>query len=71
MKKHISHVHVHDNLGDKDSHMALGQGNISLSRTLMPFLLNEDEPTFTIECGNKEAVLTSWEMLRELKSCFF
>lgn len=71
MRKHISHVHVHDNLGDKDSHMALGQGNISLSRTLMPFLLNEDEPTFTIECGNKEAVLTSWEMLRELKSCFF
>ena len=66
MKKHISHVHIHDNLGDKDSHMALGQGNISPERTLN-LLLSEKRPlTFTIECGTKEAVLTSWETFQKL-----
>jgi sugar phosphate isomerase/epimerase len=28
LQGHIGHFHLHDNLGDEDSHWALGEGNI-------------------------------------------
>ncbi len=68
LKEHISHIHVHDNLGDRDSHMALGQGNIPLEKTLLPLLLENPSATFAIECGEKEAVLKSWKKIRKLKT---
>lgn len=67
MKEHISHVHIHDNLGDRDAHLALGQGNIPLEKTLTPLLVSSSLRTFTIECGTKEAVLKSWETLRNME----
>lgn len=61
---YISHVHVHDNFKDRDTHLALGCGNIPLDDIFA--VLKEQNCTYTIECGNKEAVLTSYKTLQKL-----
>ena len=48
----LSHVHLHDNRGDRDAHMSLGAGTIPVERILRQVLTVEDI-TFTIE--NREA----------------
>lgn len=30
----FEHIHIHDNLGDKDSHLAVGKGNIDFAKVL-------------------------------------
>lgn len=67
MKEYLSHVHIHDNFGDQDAHLALGQGNIPVEKILTPLLGSSRPLTFTIECGTKEAVLKSWEIFRNLE----
>ena len=46
----LGHIHVHDNPGDHDWHMPLGQGNINWEE-LFPLIAEEapDDVTYTIE----------------------
>lgn len=53
---YISHVHVHDNAGDWDSHLGLGRGSLPYQEVLQILPLTE-ERTWTIECSRKEDVL--------------
>ena len=49
---YVSHVHVHDNCGDRDSHIGLGKGNLPWKEVLK--LLPQDQGrTWTIECMKK------------------
>lgn len=64
----ISHLHLHDNQGDRDAHLGLGQGNIPLKEVFRLLKIRENtgkdkgqKVTCTIECGEKEAVIRSWE----------
>ena len=52
---YVSHVHVHDNCGEKDSHIGLGRGNLPWEEVLGVLPENE-ERTWTIECMKKEDV---------------
>lgn len=52
---YVSHVHVHDNCGEKDSHIGLGEGNLPWEEVL-GFLPENEERTWTIECMKKEDV---------------
>ncbi len=59
LQPHIRHLHVHDNRGDRDNHMALGNG--SLPWKDLTFLLKSVD--CTIECRTKEDVLETYRKL--------
>lgn len=65
MSPYIGHVHVHDNFGDKDSHLALGNGNIDVKQVFRE-IREKETCTYTIECNNKEDVRTSFCVLKNL-----
>ena len=62
---YVTHVHVHDNNGDRDSHAALGAGNIPYERVL-GLLPETRERTWTIECCSKKDVLQSIRVLHNI-----
>ena len=51
---YIRHLHVHDNCGDRDCHLALGQGNLPLEELETCLHKGMD---CTIECNTREDVL--------------
>lgn len=59
----IGHVHVHDNDGSYDQHLALGKGNIPYQQVIRT--IDKDHPTYTIECSDKDAVLETIRILEE------
>ena len=63
LSPYIRHVHVHDNLGKKDSHLALGEGTIPVQE-VFDKLKQKAECTYTIECSSYEAVMKSYDMLK-------
>lgn len=64
----ISHIHIHDNKGDRDTHLGLGQGNIPLKEIFHLLTQKRRNLTYTIECGKKEDVISSWEYWNSMVS---
>jgi len=56
----IRHVHVHDNAGDRDAHLALGKGTVHFER-LVPLIPRE--ATLTIECNTAADAYATWDEL--------
>ncbi len=52
---YVTHVHVHDNCGDRDSHIGLGKGNLPWKEVLS-FLPENEQRTWTVECMKKADV---------------
>ena len=52
---YITHVHVHDNMGDRDAHKGLGTGNIPWEKVLR-ILPQTEKRSWTVECSTKEDV---------------
>lgn len=59
---YVSHVHIHDNCGDRDAHIGLGKGNLPWE-TVLEYLPQNDERTWTIECMQREDVERCLEKL--------
>lgn len=59
---YVSHLHVHDNLRDRDAHTALGKGNIPWQE-ILKMMPKENGRTWTIECPRKEDVIKTIEVL--------
>ncbi|MBR5949707.1 MAG: sugar phosphate isomerase/epimerase [Clostridia bacterium] len=55
MAEHLFHVHIHDNLGENDLHLPLGEGNIALEHILDTVLDTCPKASFTIENMHAEA----------------
>lgn len=64
LKEFITHVHLHDNFGEKDSHLCLGEGTAAWENLLKSFSDSEDV-TYTIECNTKSDVLKSYERIQK------
>ena len=64
--EHAGHVHIHDNCGDRDSHLGLGRGNIPIDETLEMLMAYMPDADYTIECSIMEDVLMSG---RAVSSC--
>jgi sugar phosphate isomerase/epimerase len=47
--KHLKHVHLHNNHGENDLHLPLGEGDIDCERIINEVLRLSPEATFTIE----------------------
>ncbi len=60
----VGHVHIHDNAGDRDSHLGLGKGTIPWEKVLK-LLPCTKERTWTIECSNKEDVILCIKQIKE------
>lgn len=60
----ISHVHLHDNDGTADSHLAIGRGTIDFGRVIEA--VRRDRPTEIIEVGTFEGVLESMRALEAI-----
>ena len=63
---YIRHMHVHDNLGDRDTHMGLGRGNLDYREVIGIVKRNNPEVSFTVECSGKKDVLQSVSALQVL-----
>ena len=64
-KKYLKHLHLHDNKGDRDSHLPLGTGTVS-GNVVRGILQEEQVKTCTIECSTQEAVLASFYGAKKL-----
>lgn len=61
----LGHIHVHDNLGNRDAHLGIGRGKIPWQE-VFSLLREKENLTYTIECSSKEAILQSHKALLEL-----
>ncbi|ABA90363.1 TIM barrel protein, AP endonuclease family 2/xylose isomerase-like family [Syntrophotalea carbinolica DSM 2380] len=53
----IRHLHIHDNSGDRDAHLAIGEGNIDFP-LLFDYMKNlQSSPSMTLEIHDCEALL--------------
>ena len=60
----IKHIHAHDNMGDDDSHLALGEGNIQLKDIISTFEKKNYDGIYMIEVNDKDSVKKSVEYLK-------
>lgn len=60
----IDHVHLHDNDGTRDAHLALGEGSLPVHEVIEALKKAAPTATYTIECAAPQAVLDSYEMIR-------
>lgn len=64
----IKHIHVHDNLGDDDSHLSIGEGTVDFDTLISSFEANHYDGIYMIEVNQKESIIKSLEYLRNFKS---
>ena len=60
----IKHIHAHDNMGDDDSHLALGEGNIQLKRIIDTFEDKNYDGIYMIEVNNTDSIKKSLEFFK-------
>lgn len=63
LSPHIAHIHAHDNLGDADSHLALGEGNIALDKVFAELNMKNQEIDITLEHSTVQRVEDSIKWL--------
>ncbi len=61
---YIRHLHIHDNHGNSDDHLVLGDGNAPLTELYLWLTKQTDIPTVTLENRHLEQSLLSLEHLR-------
>ena len=62
----VKHIHLNDNNGDGDTHLALGEGNINIKSIINQYESNNYDGIYIIEVNNKESILKSLEYLKTL-----
>lgn len=60
----IKHIHIHDNMGDEDSHLPLGEGNIQFKDIINTFEEKNYDGIYMIEVNNKDSIKKSLEYLK-------
>lgn len=62
----IRHLHVHDNEGDRDAHMAVGEGDIDFKRVFDLALPLDPLPSMTLEIHDCDALLRCVQTVKPL-----
>lgn len=60
----IKHVHAHDNFGDDDSHLALGEGSIDLNTIINTLEKNNFDGIYIIEVNDYDSIKKSYEYMK-------
>ena len=64
--RHLFEVHLHDNLGEEDSHLALGKGNIDFERFFKLANQHGVRPALTLEAHDPGDIEPSLVRIRKL-----
>ncbi|MEM2022755.1 MAG: sugar phosphate isomerase/epimerase, partial [Archaeoglobaceae archaeon] len=57
----VVNMHIHDNNGEKDEHLALGKGKVDIKK-----FLNDYDGYLTIETREEKAILESLNYLKKI-----
>lgn len=63
---YIVEVHLHDNFGEDDEHLAIGEGNFDFPLLFHLLEINELKPLLTIEGRDKDEIMKSLKFLNTL-----
>ncbi len=66
MNKWLSHLHLHDNKGQRDDHLGIGLGNFNFPELFNFLAANDLHPTVTLEPHSEEDLLVSLEALQKM-----
>ena len=61
----IKHIHAHDNYGDDDSHLALGEGSIDLKHSINTFESKNYDGIYIIEVNDEDSIKKSYEYIKK------
>lgn len=61
----IKHIHAHDNYGDDDAHLALGEGSIDLKRIINTLEEKNYKGIYIIEVNDYDSIKKSYEYMKE------
>ena len=61
----IKHIHIHDNFGDEDAHLALGEGSIDLKCIVNTLENNNYKGIYIIEVNDFDSIKKSYEYMKE------
>ena len=65
--KRVKHIHIHDNNGDNDSHLPLGEGKIQFNDIINKYSKEKYNGTYIIESNNLESIKTTLKYLNKNK----
>ena len=60
----IKHIHAHDNNGDDDTHLPLGEGNIDLKQVINTLEANNYNGIYIIEVNDNDSIKKSYEYMK-------
>ena len=64
---HLKQLHLHDNIGERDDHLALGKGNINFTKLFECIQNLENKPiAITIEPHKEQDLFPSLEYLKKI-----
>ena len=61
----IKHIHIHDNFGDDDAHLTLGEGTIDLNTIVNTLEKNNYDGIYIIEVNNYNSIKKSYEYMKK------
>ncbi|WP_405296477.1 sugar phosphate isomerase/epimerase family protein [Methanobrevibacter sp.] len=61
----IKHIHIHDNFGDDDAHLSLGEGSIDLKRIVNTLENKNYEGIYIIEVNDYDSIKKSYEYMKK------
>ncbi len=61
----IKHIHAHDNFGDDDAHLALGEGSIDLKHIINTFESKNYDGIYIIEVNDENSIKKSYEYIKK------
>ena len=61
----IKHIHAHDNFGDDDAHLALGEGSIELNTIINTLEKNNFDGIYIIEVNDYDSIKKSYEYMKK------
>ena len=63
----LGHLHLHDNDGNRDQHLAVGQGNFDFAGLFAYLRQNDLRPTITLEPHQEEDLAKSLAVLDKME----
>ncbi len=61
----IKHIHVHDNFGDDDAHLALGEGSIDLKHIINTLEEKNYDGIYIIEVNDYDSIKNSYDYMKK------
>lgn len=61
----IKHVHIHDNFGDDDAHLPLGEGSIDLKRVVNNLECKNFNGIYILEVNDYDSIKKSYEYMKK------